>query len=388
MTTAPETTAPVLSQDEQIEAHVRLQVRLGRLRCRRRSRPDAAFPTRSSATSRPAQERAAVDARPAAARAEAVRQEADADLGRRPDRHRLRQHQVLRPVHREAGRHLGRPAGRHQEHLRQARHPRGGEAAPGRRRRRAVRVRGRLPQDPRGPRGAGRHLPRHRHRPARARGAVPRVLRLGDPGRRQQVRRAQHRGVVRRLVHLRPEGRARRHPAAGLLPDQHREHGPVRADADHRRRGRLRALRRGLHRADLLVRLAALGGRRDHREEERPLPLHDHPELVEQRLQPRHQAGGGARGRDDGVDRRQHRLEGHDEVPGGLAARRARQGRDPVGRVRRRGPAPGRRREDGARRAEHVEHDRVQVGGPRRWSHVLPRAGARSRRARTAPGRR
>ena len=55
-----------------------------------------------------------------------------------------------------------------------------------------------------------------------------------------------------------PQGRARRHPAAGLLPDQHREHGPVRADADHRRRGLLRALRRGLHRADLLERLAAL----------------------------------------------------------------------------------------------------------------------------------
>ena len=51
-----------------------------------------------------------------------------------------------------------------------------------------------------------------------------------------------------------PEGRPRRHPAAGLLPDQHREHGPVRADADHRRRGLLRALRRGLHRADLLAR--------------------------------------------------------------------------------------------------------------------------------------
>ena len=105
---------------------------------------------------------------------------------------------------------------------------------------------------------------------ARAPGAVPGVLRLGHPGRRQQVRRAQHRGVVRRLVHLRAEGRARRDPAAGLLPDQHREHGPVRADADHRRRGRLRALRRGLHRADLLVRLAALRGRRDHRQEERP----------------------------------------------------------------------------------------------------------------------
>ena len=34
------------------------------------------------------------------------------------------------------------------------------------------------------------------------------------------------------------------------------EHGPVRAHADHRRRGRLRALRRGLHGADLLDRLA------------------------------------------------------------------------------------------------------------------------------------
>ena len=34
---------------------------------------------------------------------EAVRQQADAELGRRPVRHRLRQHQVLRPLHREAG---------------------------------------------------------------------------------------------------------------------------------------------------------------------------------------------------------------------------------------------------------------------------------------------
>ena len=49
---------------------------------------------------------------------------------------------------------LGGTARGHQEHLRPARHPRGGEAAAGRRRRRAVRVRGRLPPDPRGPRGA------------------------------------------------------------------------------------------------------------------------------------------------------------------------------------------------------------------------------------------
>ena len=60
------------------------------------------------------------------------------------------------------------------------------------------------------------------------------------------------RRVVGRLVRLRAAGRPRRDAAAGLLPDQHRVDGPVRADADHRRRGLLRALRRGLHGADLL----------------------------------------------------------------------------------------------------------------------------------------
>ena len=34
------------------------------------------------------------------------------------------------------------------------------------------------------------------------------------------------------------------------------------------------------------------------------LPLYDDPELVEQRLQPGHEAGRGVRGRDDGVGRR------------------------------------------------------------------------------------
>ena len=298
--------------------------------------------------------RAAVDARPAPEGPQALRPQAHAHVGLRPVGHRLRQHQVLRPLQREAGRLVGGPARGHQEHLRPARHPRGGEAAPRRRCRRAVRVGGRLPLDPRGPRGAGRHLQGHRHRAQGAPRAVPGVLQHRDPGRRQQVRRAQHLGVVGRLVHLRAQGRARRHPAAGLLPDQHREHGPVRADPDHRRRGRLRALRRGLHRADLLQRLAALRGRRDHREEGRPLPLHDHPELVEQRLQPRHQAGHVRGRRHHGVGRRQHRLQGDDEVPRDLPDGRARQGRDPVDRVRRRGPAPGRRGQDGPRRPEHA----------------------------------
>ena len=71
---------------------------------------------------------------------------------------------------------------------------------------------------------------------------------------------------------------------------QRGEHGPVGAHADHRRRGRIRALRRGLHGADLFVRLTALGRRRDHRQARGSLSVHDDPELVEQRLQPRDEA--------------------------------------------------------------------------------------------------
>jgi len=48
--------------------------------------------------------------------------------------------------------------------------------------------------------------------------------------------------------------------------------------------------------------LSALRGGGNHRQEERARPLHHHPELVDQRLQPGHQASRGARGRDDGVD--------------------------------------------------------------------------------------
>ena len=178
--------------------------------------------------------------------------------------HRLREHLLLHQADREAGRLVGGPAGRHQGHLGQAGHPRGREEVP-RRGRRAVRVRGRLPQAPGEAHRAGRALPRHGLGPARARGARQAVLRDDHPAERQQVRGAEQRGVVGRLVHLRAAGRPHRAAAPGLLPDQRGEHGPVRAHADPRRRGRLRALRRGLHRADLLERLAALGGRRDRR---------------------------------------------------------------------------------------------------------------------------
>ncbi len=50
-----------------------------------------------------------------------------------------------------------------------------------------------------------------------------------------------------------------------------------------------------------------------------PLPLHDDPELVEQRLQPRHQAGNGLRRFAHGVGRREPRLAADDEVSGHLS---------------------------------------------------------------------
>ncbi len=74
------------------------------------------------------------------------------------------------------------------------------------RRRRPVRVRGRLPPGQRRAREAGRDLHRHGLRAARARGARARVLRHDHPAQRQQARRAEPRRVVGRLVRLRPPG--------------------------------------------------------------------------------------------------------------------------------------------------------------------------------------
>ena len=64
----------------------------------------------------------------------------------------------------------------------------------------------------------------HRHGLGAARPPRPGegVLRDDHPVERQQVRVAELGGVVGRVVHLRAAGRAGRHPAAGLLPDQRR----------------------------------------------------------------------------------------------------------------------------------------------------------------------
>ena len=284
----------------------------------------------------------------------------DPELGRQPRPDRLRRHPLLRPRLGEEQPRLERGPGGHQKHLRPARHPRGGAQIP-LRRRRPVRVRGRLPPGQREARGPGRDLHRHGHRPARARGPGARALGDGDPAQRQQTGGAQLGRLVGRLLRLRAGRGQGRDAAAGLLPDQHREHGPVRADADHRRGGRRRPLHRGLHGAGLLDRLAALRGGRDRRQAELAGPLHDRPELVAERLQPRHQARRRAREGDDGVGRLQPRLEADDEVPVDLPARARSPRRDPLDRLRRRGPAPGRRRQDHPRGAADLVLDLLQV---------------------------
>ncbi len=290
-----------------------IRVRLARHRCRGRDRAAGHQRGRRAGHLRP-EVRARVDAEDASQGLPALRSQAHAHVG--ADLSEIDFDNIkyfVRSTEKQA--QSWRTSRGDPQHLREARHPRGRTSASGRRCRRAVRVRGGLPPDPGRPGAAGCHLHGHRHGAARAPGVLRGVLRHGHPGRRQQVRGAEHGRVVGRLLRLRPQGRARRDPAAGVLPHQHREHGPVRADPHHRGRRQLRALHRGLHGADLQERLAPLGRGRDHREEERARALHDDPELVEQRLQPRHQARRGARGRDDGVGRRQHRLQGDDEVP-------------------------------------------------------------------------
>ena len=72
-------------------------------------------------------------------------------------------------------------------------------------------------------------------------------------------------GLLRRLLRLHPQGRALPDGALDLFSDQRRQHRPVRAHPDRRRRGRLRQLSRGLHRADARREPAPRGGGRTGR---------------------------------------------------------------------------------------------------------------------------
>ena len=102
--------------------------------------------------------------------------------------------------------------------------------------------------------------------------------------------------------------------------------------------------------------------------------LHDHPELVQRRVQPRHQARRGAQGRHRGVGGRQHRVQADHEVPLDLAHGRRGARRGPLHRVRGQGPGAGHRRQGGARGQPHLlgDHGKVHQQG-RRHRHV-PRA--------------
>ena len=230
-----------------------------------------------------------MDARVPAAGVRPLPQAQDAELGRPAGRHRLRQDRLLPEAVRARGEVLGRRPGADQGDVREAGHPRGGAQVP-RGRRRPVRLRGGLPL---GPRGAVQHRRGlHGHRPGAqgVPGDLPPALRHRRAAGGQQVRGAQQRGLVGRLVRVRPQGRRGPAPAPGLLPDQRREHGPVRADADRRGRGRQGPLHRGLHGADLRDRLAPRGGRGGRGAAGLQGPLHDDPELVQRRLQPGDQA--------------------------------------------------------------------------------------------------
>ena len=135
------------------------------------------------------------------------------------------------------------------------------------------------------------------------------------------LRRAEQRRVLRRLVRLRAEGRALPHGAVDVLPHQLGGHGPVRAHADRGRRGLVRQLPRGVHRAEAQHQPAARRGRRVGRAQGRDDQVLDRAELVRRRqgrrgwhLQLRHEARQGARERQDLVDAGRDRLGDHVEV--------------------------------------------------------------------------
>ena len=243
-----------------------------------------------------------------------------AELGCRSVRHRLRQHQVLRAVHREAGRELGRAARRYQEHLRQARHPRGGKAAgsspawpPSTSPRSSTTRSGKTSRKRAS--SSWTRTRRSSEHPDLFREYFGTVIPPGD----NKFAALNTRGLVRRLASSTcRKGVKVRHPAAGLFPHQHREHGPVRADPDHRRRGRLRPLRRRLHRARFTsrTRCTPRWSRSSSRRTRavRYTTIQNWSNNVYNLVTKRAIAHAG---RDDGVGRRQHRLQADDEVPGG-----------------------------------------------------------------------
>ena len=249
--------------------------------------------------------------------------------------------------------------------LREARHPAARARDPRRRRGRCG-----LRQRLRGHHLQGASWPRWGSSSARSPrrcGSIPSWCRkyLGSvvPVHGQLLRHAQLGGVLGRLVRLHPQGRALPDGAVHLLPHQRQELGPVRAHADHRRRGGLRVLPRGLHGADARREPAPRRRGRAGRARQRDDQVLDRPELVPGRrerqgrhLQLRHQARQvrGAR-IEDLVDASRDRLGHHLEVPERHPQGRRFDRRVLLGRPDQ-GPAAGRHRhEDDPHRQEHEE---------------------------------
>ena len=201
----------------------------------------------------------------------ALRARPDAQLGRRHVGDRLRRHLLLHQAHRRAGRRVGRAARRDQGRpTRSSASPRPSAST--------------SPASP--PSTSPRSSTTATARTSRRQGVifcdmdtalreypelVQAVLRHGHPARTttSSPRSTRRCGRGGSFIYV-PPGVERRDAAAGLLPHQRREHGPVRAHADHRRRGRQGALHRGLLGAGVHHRLAALGGGRDRRQAAAP----------------------------------------------------------------------------------------------------------------------
>ena len=230
---------------------------------------------------------------------------------------------------------------------------------------------------------AGDHLLLLRRGGAGAPRAGAEVSRLGRPVERQLLRRAQRGRVQRRVVRLRPQGRALPDGAVHLLPDQYGRDGTVRADPHHRRRRRLRELPRGLHRAQAGREPAPRRGGRAGRAGRRHYQVLDGAELVCRRrggqgrdLQLRDQARQVRRGPvQDLVDPGRDRLRDHLEVPQRHPPGRRLRGRVLLGRGGERAPAGRHRHQDDPHRKEHPEHDRLEGNQRGAGAEQLPRAG-------------
>ena len=253
-----------------------------------------------------------------------------------------------------------------------------------RRRRRRRRVRQRLRRDvvQGQARGTRHHLLLVQRGPARAPRTRPQVPGLGRAGHRQLLRDAQQRGLLRRLVRLRAQGRALPDGALDLLPHQRGRHRPVRAHADHRRRGRVRLLPRGMHGPQARHEPTPRRRGRARRARRRRDQVLDGPELVPRRqgrqgrhLQFRDQARRlPRRPQPDLVDAGRDRLVDHLEVPVLHPPGRRQRRRVLQRRAREQPPAGRHRHEDDPHRAQHPQHDRLEghLGRPR--PEHLPRA--------------